>query len=39
MGPDNMNPIAAGVSAANIIDDIPSESRLEPAEWGVALVE
>jgi hypothetical protein len=24
---------------SNIIDDIPSESRLEPAQWGNALLE
>jgi hypothetical protein len=24
---------------ANIIDDIPNESRLEPAQWGNALLE
>ena len=25
--------------SANVVDDIPHESRLEPAEWGEALVE
>jgi len=25
--------------SANIVDDIPNESRLEPAEWGEAVVE
>ena len=25
--------------SANVIDDIPNESRLEPAEWGEAVVE
>jgi hypothetical protein len=24
---------------ANVVDDVPHESRLEPAEWGTALVE
>ena len=25
--------------SANVIDDIPNESRLEPKEWGEATVE
>jgi hypothetical protein len=25
--------------SANVVDDIPNESRLEPAEWGIATVE
>ena len=25
--------------SANVIDDIPNESRLEPKEWGEAVVE
>ncbi len=25
--------------SANIVDDVPNESRLEPAEWGTATVE
>ena len=25
--------------SANVVDDIPNESRLEPAEWGTATVE
>ena len=28
-----------GLGTANVIDDIPHESRLEPAEWGEATVE
>jgi len=25
--------------SANVTNDIPNESRLEPAEWGTAMVE
>jgi hypothetical protein len=25
--------------SANVVDDIPNESRLEPAQWGEATVE
>jgi hypothetical protein len=25
--------------AANVVNDVPHESRLEPAEWGTATVE
>jgi hypothetical protein len=25
--------------SAHIIDDIPNESRLTPAEWGTAIIE
>jgi len=25
--------------SANVTNDIPNESRLEPAEWGIATVE
>jgi hypothetical protein len=25
--------------SANVVNDVPNESRLEPAEWGTATVE
>jgi len=25
--------------SANVTNDVPNESRLEPAEWGMAVVE